>query len=796
MRPCQELIHQIRWDPRLDASQFVIGVQTRRRGIQEKPLLQLFVDEEILWYRIVYIKGPRGVIWDREAKVENLHLLTEGPASSSVGLSLDTEKDCLRLMSWNCLSDRHAPDLGDRLPMLVESVRGTSQQLEVLALQEVGPDLVQLLQQALAAPWRWYGRGPNFLATRLPVLDFGELELSPDKFAVWVDLQWQGQWIRVATCHFTSQRQKNSQAKRDQQFERLTGFLRQVEWPWLCLGDFNNPLNQWQRWQQESARAFVVSPPLASFDPYHNTLAATQSHPRIGNVTGNGNGSGTGTGGGRAGSYDRLLADPRWNLQVTLAPSAAPQPSDHRQLSCQCRLNQPPGESFHRFALAIVPPRSVWEPIQRVRQVYDPAFERWPPHINLVFPYFAPEHWPDQDRLAGMQPFKIRLGQTGQFQHRQGCTTYLAPDAQSLESLVLLYHLLTGERPKDGWTPHLTMAKGPAPVPWTGPALEFVVEAVYGLQQQQSYQVERVWWLDGMARDCERRFQLAAQLGSESLFSVGSVDPLTGQPLEEGSDWDVAVLDRTVAEILQELPQGRCVGQTVRLDGVDVLTGMAAKEAMADFRAFWDVAARQFRLNQLRTLLVEVKQWARRRQIYGQAVGYPGGLAWSVLTLAALLQGADPSLHSLLQWCQSWAKEGAGRAISVGGCEGGYHGTGPAILSPGPAHSNLLRHLTRSTRRVLMDELQGVDTLSPGYSGPAELWVIGDNREGVCNQSALGLLVDLERASLEEIRPLMPSQEGTCWRWGLRLGAVADLRVQQILRIAQARFSEAQWLEG
>ena len=41
----------------------------------------------------------------------------------------------------------------------------------------------------------------------------------------------------------------------------------------------------------------------------------------------------------------------------------------------------------HRSALCIIPPTCSWAPIQRIRRLHDKGFSRWPPHINVLYPY-------------------------------------------------------------------------------------------------------------------------------------------------------------------------------------------------------------------------------------------------------------------------------------------------------------------------------------------------------------------------------------------------------------------------
>lgn len=46
-------------------------------------------------------------------------------------------------------------------------------------------------------------------------------------------------------------------------------------------------------------------------------------------------------------------------------------------------------------ALCIIPPWGLHGPIEDIRKIHDPAFERWMPHINYYFPFVAPEFFED-----------------------------------------------------------------------------------------------------------------------------------------------------------------------------------------------------------------------------------------------------------------------------------------------------------------------------------------------------------------------------------------------------------------
>ncbi|CAF3073401.1 unnamed protein product, partial [Rotaria socialis] len=60
--------------------------------------------------------------------------------------------------------------------------------------------------------------------------------------------------------------------------------------------------------------------------------------------------------------------------------------SDHYAL--QLVMNFRTRSISHRSAVAILPTLNMWPLIDPHRQQYDPSFDRWPPHINLLWPFF------------------------------------------------------------------------------------------------------------------------------------------------------------------------------------------------------------------------------------------------------------------------------------------------------------------------------------------------------------------------------------------------------------------------
>src|SRR3569833_1735028 len=91
----------------------------------------------------------------------------------------------------------------------------------------------------------------------------------------------------------------------------------------------------------------------------------------------------------------------------------------------------------HETALCIVPPRQLWSSVDRLRALYDKAYQKWPPHVNLVYPFVqvdslekaveqnqtrkATDKRP-QHNTAGQ---RVRLDSADVFTHRHDNTIYI-----------------------------------------------------------------------------------------------------------------------------------------------------------------------------------------------------------------------------------------------------------------------------------------------------------------------------------------------------------------------------------
>eukprot|EP01126_Amoeba_proteus_P004644 TRINITY_DN1153_c0_g1_i17.p1 TRINITY_DN1153_c0_g1~~TRINITY_DN1153_c0_g1_i17.p1 ORF type:complete len:162 (-),score=17.07 TRINITY_DN1153_c0_g1_i17:282-767(-) len=128
-------------------------------------------------------------------------------------------------------------------------------------------------------------------------------------------------------------------------------------------------------------------------------------------------------------------------------------------------------KKVYTTAVVLSPPSSTWGPIQALRKQYDKAFERWMPHINLIFPFVPPEEFTRASQvlstaLMNVTPFQITWDRFQSFDHGNKSVIWLHPSAtetvRNIEySIVRAIPLCDDQTTKseNGFTPHLTVGQ-------------------------------------------------------------------------------------------------------------------------------------------------------------------------------------------------------------------------------------------------------------------------------------------------------------------------------------------------
>ena len=131
----------------------------------------------------------------------------------------------------------------------------------------------------------------------------------------------------------------------------------------------------------------------------------------------------------------------------------ATRPSQHADSQHFIMAKQLPAHLSHKSALALLPTLRITAPIEAVRRVHDRHFARWPPHINLLYPFLSSPsdvvQGEDrqlnqeirsrvQEAVRNIKPFRVHLdaSRPGVFSHgRKSKTVWLGPSTQSIQQL-------------------------------------------------------------------------------------------------------------------------------------------------------------------------------------------------------------------------------------------------------------------------------------------------------------------------------------------------------------------------
>lgn len=141
-----------------------------------------------------------------------------------------------------------------------------------------------------------------------------------------------------------------------------------------------------------------------------------------------------------------------------------------------------PAHLSHKSALALLPPSNITAPIEAVRRVHDKQFDRWPPHINLLYPFLASSSETTEQGEASIphlkedihtriakvtknhEPFHVSLlaDPPGVFSHsKRSKTVWLGPSTQSVQQLQAALQAEFSECNADqrAFTPHLSVGQ-------------------------------------------------------------------------------------------------------------------------------------------------------------------------------------------------------------------------------------------------------------------------------------------------------------------------------------------------
>lgn len=131
-------------------------------------------------------------------------------------------------------------------------------------------------------------------------------------------------------------------------------------------------------------------------------------------------------------------------------------------------------DKVYTTAVIMMPPESSWDSIQKIRFSHDKAYQRWMPHINMLYPFVAEDRFTEilpklQETLNKFSPFVVTFNEFDFFSHgKNSHTLYLKPDPVSRDILRKIETELVSalpmcddlaKRSPEGFQPHLTLGQ-------------------------------------------------------------------------------------------------------------------------------------------------------------------------------------------------------------------------------------------------------------------------------------------------------------------------------------------------
>lgn len=521
-RTSREVYDRIRWDPQLDPGAYTIGYDAHAQGIKEVPYLSFVPDGDIPWHRVWYFRAGDRIVWDRRTRYDEvfsrrdesgsvvapgvrwpvagyftplaMHRFVDGAWGPA---PLDTETPAtpevytsLRVLTWNVLDGAHegesarTPERFAAIPSALERA-----DVDVIALQEVTPALWRELLDArwLRDGW-WITEGEDAhgftphgvaLLSRAPVAWAGEHRFRTGRRALALGLHAGVGPALVVAVHLPSSYANDASALRR---ELLTGLLSEglgdtVALPCIVAGDFNaqdreltpvlTPAGFADVWSAAGDGGAGIT-----FEPATNPLAAAISRARAGQRLDRMY-LRAGAASVRAESASLAVSGP-----VATADGSLLVLSDHWALRCVFEAGEVPSERrawsprTHRSALAMLAPDGeIAREVDAIRAEYDPSYERWPAHVNVLYG-FVPEAEFDRAREAvraaaeRVDRFDLVITGPATFEHDGSTTVYLAIESDppgALEALEgALFEAFPGcdeQRRHGAYRPHLTVGQ-------------------------------------------------------------------------------------------------------------------------------------------------------------------------------------------------------------------------------------------------------------------------------------------------------------------------------------------------
>lgn len=124
----------------------------------------------------------------------------------------------------------------------------------------------------------------------------------------------------------------------------------------------------------------------------------------------------------------------------------------------------------HTTAVVLIPQQTIQPPIQDIRRIHDRNYQRWMPHITLLYPFAQHSNFSNvipalEESAKHTCEFSVTLSAFNAFKHRKSCTMFLVPEPK--DDIMQLHRTLLEHLPDyddtarfpNGFNPHLSVGQ-------------------------------------------------------------------------------------------------------------------------------------------------------------------------------------------------------------------------------------------------------------------------------------------------------------------------------------------------
>ncbi|MCP4439602.1 MAG: DUF504 domain-containing protein [Aureispira sp.] len=631
LKPSWEMYSRILWDPKLRQQAFYIGFVDRmaEEGLREKLLVD-WEGSDVPWNRVQYIRCGDTIVWDRNERVDLFEsdqlpleayvvektsatpILIEGVRVISKptfewqtnqwkAISSAPNINCaqLRVATFNTLTDKYEKETIQtklRIPAILEQINAL--EADIILLQEVDAPLLKELLQ-IAALQGWYSSDVQRTAKNyyqeLVILSkypftFVEYQHSEQKKFLIGSWSINGQVLHIANVHLTSNRSKEALTVRTNQLKGIFTYLNSLKGEVIIAGDFNS--RGTDGLELLSMEGFEDLWPTLNniaegytFEPSKNPLAKHLSltglparFDRVYLQSENWKATSITLFGNKAINTEGLFASDHYGLLTSLEYQAI-----EEQLEKTNKWSNV-GATYHT-GVVIIPPKEFWKSIQDIRKQHDSKYQRWMPHITLLYGFLPDRYFQEVAKELSLlakefEQFEIALNQYQLFSQQSSVTAWLEPTCSKAgilqdlqEALQKLFPMANNKLKKlSKFRPHMSIgqfsselkAKELLPV-WESLKFGVTQLAVISRQQDQPFELRYMVELNsGNIAEINDNRKL-----EQELMALVSPNLDVDIDLDERKEFALELVQETCAEILGYPIQLETLG-SARLGTADI----------------------------------------------------------------------------------------------------------------------------------------------------------------------------------------------------------------------------------